>query len=104
MAHHQYAFVGSAVVGGLAGKRKLASCPSPKRVGNKGLPRSLCQALAESFMLRAYHGKSPRITFVVGPRAISEVLIGPRFPGCGQGQSAAPPTCRTPMLSNQNAM
>src|SRR6266404_4899668 len=103
-SYYQYAFVGSAVVGGACGKRKFDSWPSPNRVGKSCFPQSLCHALATSLTLRAYHGKSPRTTFVVGALAISVDLIGPRFPGCGQAQFAAPPTCLTPMLSNQNAM
>src|SRR5712691_8293555 len=104
IAHYQYAFVGSAVVGGVGGNRKFDSWPSPNKVGKRGFPLSLCQALATALMLRAYHGKSPRMSFVAGALAISVDLIGPKFPGCGQGQFAAPPTCLTPMLSNQNAM
>src|SRR5262245_5501368 len=41
-------------------------------------------------------GKSAKIIFATGALASSEALIGPKLPGCGQGQFAAPPTCCTP--------
>src|SRR6266850_4177244 len=80
LTHHHVKFKSTACPSNawrFAGNLKFATCPSPNRVGNHGLPRSLCQTLLGSLILRSpNHGQSLRISLVTGLAATRLPFIG----------------------------